>query len=145
MVLAGWTERRTTLPNPPVADQAKIGRDWDEAELDAIVADYFGMLSMEQAGQNYVKSHRAKALMLEIGRTHRSVEFKHMNISAVLRRLGLPTIRGYKPKFNVQSAILGAIERHLSANPGVVTQNPVSVVAGFAEAVSLFEEPPPAA
>src|SRR5450432_1770451 len=142
MVLAGWTERRTTLPNPPVADQAKIGRDWDEAELDAIVADYFGMLSMEQAGQNYVKSHRAKALMLEIGRTHRSVEFKHMNISAVLSELGLPTIHGYKPKFNFQNAIFDAIDRYLTANPAAVSPE-VAAQAGFTEAGTLFEMPPP--
>jgi hypothetical protein len=28
-----------------------------------------------------------------IGGAHRSVEFKHMNISAVLRELGMPIIR----------------------------------------------------
>ena len=88
---SAWTERQAKLPNQPVADQAKIGRDWDEAELDAIVTDYFAMLSMEQRGQAYVKAHRAAALMEQIGRTHRSVEFKHMNISAVLSMLGLST------------------------------------------------------
>ena len=40
-----------------------------------------------------------------------------MNISAVLSTLGLPTIRGYKPKFNVQNAIYDAIDRYLTANP----------------------------
>jgi len=125
-----------------VADKAKIGRDWDDAELDAIVADYFAMLSMEQAGEPYVKAHRAAALMDEIGRTHRSVEFKHMNISAVLSTLGLPTIRGYKPKFNVQSAIYDAIDRYLTANPRVVAPEFVAA-PGLAEAGALFEEPPP--
>src|SRR5690606_31613979 len=52
-------------------------------------------------------------------RTHRSVEFKHMNISAVLAELGLPTIRGYKAKENYQQAIFPAIGRYLSANPEV--------------------------
>jgi len=81
--------------------------------------------------------------MADIGRTHRSVEFKHMNISAVLRELGLPTIRGYKPKFNFQNAIFDAIDRHLSANPSLPDLSAVASM-GFAEAPSLFEEPPPA-
>ncbi|MHB8529822.1 MAG: protein NO VEIN domain-containing protein [Caulobacteraceae bacterium] len=126
-----------------MADQAKVGKDWGDDELDAIVADYFAMLLAERAGEAYVKAHHSKALMDEIGRTHRSVEFKHMNISAVLRELGLPTVRGYKPKLNIQNAIFGAIERHLSANPGVFDLDLV-VEAGFAETQSLFEESPPA-
>jgi Domain of unknown function (DUF3883) len=125
-----------------VADQTKIGRDWDDAELDAIVADYFVMLSLEQAGQAYVKSHRAAALMEQIEQTHRSVEFKHMNISAVLSELGLPTIRGYKPKFNFQNAIFDAIDRYLSANPAVVSLE-IAAQPGFAEAGDLFVTPPP--
>ena len=57
--------------------------------------------------------HRFKngALMAQIGRTHRSVEFKHQNISAVLDELGMPWIPGYKPKRNYQNAILDAIDR----------------------------------
>ncbi len=125
-----------------MADQAKIGRDWDDAELDAIVADYFAMLDLERAGRPLVKAHRAAALMERIGRTHRSVEFKHMNISAVLSELGLPTIRGYKPKFNFQNAIFEAIDRYLSANPSVARPEYVEP-AGLMEAGSLFEEPPP--
>lgn len=100
-----------------MADQAKIGKDWAADELDAIVEDYFAMLRAEQQGQPYVKSHHAHALMAQIGRTHRSVEFKHMNISAVLAELSLPTIQGYKAKTNYQNAIFPAIGRYLSAHP----------------------------
>jgi len=100
-----------------VADPAKIGRPWSDDELDAIVADHFAMLRKELAGEPYVKSHHAQVLMAEIGRTHRSVEFKHMNLSAVLAELGLPTIRGYRPKPNYQAAIFPAIDRYLSAHP----------------------------
>lgn len=126
-----------------MADQSKIGKDWDGVELDAIVADYFAMLALEREGRAYVKSHRAAALMEQIGRTHRSVEFKHMNISAVLSELGAPTIRGYKPKFNFQNAIFDAIDRYLVANPNVLDFEP-RVAIGMAEPVSLFEESPPA-
>jgi len=97
-----------------MADEEKIGRPWDDAELDAIVADYFDMLAAELSGRAYVKSHHSKALMEKIGRTHRSVEFKHQNISAVLDELGMPWIEGYKPKRNYQNAIFDAIDRYLS-------------------------------
>jgi hypothetical protein len=100
------------------------------------------MLSMEQRGQAYVKAHRAAALMEQIGRTHRSVEFKHMNISAVLSMLGLPTIRGYKPKFNIRNAIYDAIDRYLTANSKAVWPDIVAL-GDFAESGALFEEPPP--
>lgn len=124
-----------------MADEAKIGTDWTEDELDLIVADYFAMLAAEQAGQAYVKSHHGARLMAQIGRTHRSVEFKHMNISAVLDELGHPTIRGYKPKMNYQRSILQAIERYL-LQPAAVW---AAAATGFAEPPSLFLEaaPPP--
>ena len=125
-----------------MADQAKIGKDWSADELDAIVADYFAMLDLEQEGRSFVKAHRAAALMDQIGRTHRSVEFKHMNISAVLSELGLPTIRGYKPKFNFQNAIFDAIDRFLSANPAIVRAEFIETPS-LMEPATLFEEPPP--
>jgi hypothetical protein len=125
-----------------MADEAKVGTNWSDDELDAIVADYFAMLAAERAGEPFVKAHHSKALMDQIGRTHRSVEFKHMNISAVLRELGLPTIRGYKPKLNYQNAIFDAIERHLPANLSQLDLTPL-MGAGLAEPQALFEEPPP--
>jgi hypothetical protein len=123
-----------------VADSAKIGTDWTDDELDAIVADYFAMLAAEQAGQAYVKAHHSARLMGEIGRTHRSVEFKHMNISAVLEELGRPTIRGYKPKANYQRSILQAIERRLLQPESLWTP---ALLAEVAEPPALFLEPPP--
>jgi hypothetical protein len=103
-----------------MADEAKIGAHWQGDELDAIVADYFAMLAADLSGQPYVKSHHSQALMAQIGRTHRSVEFKHQNISAVLDELGMPWIPGYKPKRNYQNAIFGAIDRYLTAHPAIL-------------------------
>jgi len=127
-----------------MADEEKIGRPWDDAELDAIVADYFAMLDAELAGRAYVKSHHSKLLMEQIGRTHRSVEFKHQNISAVLDELGMPRIAGYKPKRNYQNAIFDAIDRYLSAHESVHAKFGVgpSVEAVAAAAPSLFVPPP---
>jgi hypothetical protein len=103
-----------------MADEAKIGTHWQDDELDAIVADYFDMLAADLAGRPYVKSKHSAALIAEIGRTHRSVEFKHQNISAVLDELGMPWIPGYKPKRNYQNAIFDAIDRYLTAHPDIL-------------------------
>nr|WP_312162186.1 DUF3883 domain-containing protein [Brevundimonas diminuta] len=98
-------------------DQSKVRTDWQADELDAIVATYFTMLAAELAGRSYVKAHHARDLMARTGRSHRSVEFKHMNLSSVLADLGLPTIRGYRRMDNVQNALFPAIERYLDAHP----------------------------
>ena len=102
-----------------MADEGKIGTPWSDDELDAIIADYFAMLDAELSRRAYVKTKHSAALMERIGRTHRSVEFKHQNISAVLNELGLPRIPGYKPKRNYQGAILNAIDRYLSTHEDV--------------------------
>lgn len=111
-----------------MADEAKLGTPWQPAELDEIVADYFAMLSAELSGQPYSKSAHSKELMARIGRTHRSVEFKHQNISAVLDELGLPWIRGYIPKRNYQGAIFDAIERYLMGSPEILYRTPAAAL-----------------
>jgi len=100
-----------------VTDDTKRGTPWQDGELDAIVADYFAMLHLELAGEAFTKSKHSSLLMSRIGRSHRSVEFKHQNISAVLDELGMPWIKGYRPKLNYQNAIFDAIERYLTKNP----------------------------
>ena len=127
-----------------MADEEKIGRLWDDGELDAIVADYFEMLGAELAGRPFVKLQHSKALMERIGRTHRAVEFKHQNISAVLDELGMPWIEGYKPKRNYQNAIFDAIDRHLSAHEGMNAKiaRPPRAPVPAASAAGLFVPPP---
>lgn len=126
-----------------------IGRPWSDAELDLIVADYFAMRDAELAGVPFVKAHRAAALMQQTGRTHRSVEFKHMNISAVLEELGTATIQGYKPKANYQNAIFDAVDRYLVSHPAALDPHPVRVPSNANDLAHapiglLFAEPPPA-
>jgi len=133
-----------------MTDAAKIGTDWGDDELDAIVADYFLMLSAELAGRPYVKSNYSKVLMAKIGRPHGSVEFKHQNISAVLDRLGMPWIGGYKPRKNFQNAIFDAIDRYLTAHAPILEMlasppvQPVPAVELFVEAPQLAPERIPA-
>src|ERR1700683_4205271 len=123
-------------------DEAKIGTNWQEDELDAIVADYFAMLAADISGRPYIKSRHSAALMAQIGRTHRSVEFKHQNISAVLDELGMPWIPGYKPRRNYQNALFAAIDRYLSRHPESFEPAPLpsAVVRSPSD---IFVAPPP--
>jgi hypothetical protein len=125
-----------------MADEGKIGKPWNDDELDAIVADYFSMLGAELSRQAYVKSHHSAVLMQQTGRTHRSVEFKHQNVSAVLEEMGLPWIVGYKPKRNYQASIFGAIDRYLSSNEDVVYHQLPPRVRSLAEDTGTFIEAP---
>jgi hypothetical protein len=132
-----------------MADEKPTGTDWSDREVDLIVADYFDMLRLELAGETYVKKHRNEALQKLTGRSRGSIEFKHENISAVLLKLGLPWIRGYKPAHHYQGALLGGIERFLlQARPGFLeapheAAGALLANAQMAEAPSLFIEAPP--
>ena len=96
--------------------EGQEGTAWSDAENDMVVADYFAMLSKELSGQPFVKAHHNQALTETIGRSKKSIEYKHMNISAVLERLGLPRIKGYAPLANFQSSLIAAIERRLATD-----------------------------
>ena len=80
---------------------------WTDTENDLIVADYFSMLAEEIAGRSFNKAAHRKALLpLLPERTHGSIEFKHQNISAVMKGLGEVWIKGYKPDFNEQASLM---------------------------------------
>jgi hypothetical protein len=131
-----------------MAADKPTGTDWSDQEVDLIVADYFDMLRLELTGETYVKKHRNEALQTLTGRSHGSIEFKHQNVSAVLLKLGLPWIRGYKPMHNYQGALLGGIERFLQVQPGFLEApyeaagTPLAIPQ-LSEAPSLFIEAPP--
>lgn len=116
--------------------------DWSDHEIDLIVADYFDMLQLERIGQPYVKVERNRALQELTGRSRGSIEFKHQNISAVLYKLGLDWISGYKPMANYQKALLGGIERYLDHKTEIFVPAAMEIV-GVAEEGELFLEPPP--
>ena len=71
--------------------------DWTDKENDLIVADYFAMLADDIAGRPYNKAEHNRQLQRRIDRSRTSIEFKHQNISAVLKELGQDWIPGYKP------------------------------------------------
>ena len=103
------------------------------------------MPALEQAGQPYVKARHRAQLIEKTGRSDGSIEFKHMNISAVLAEIGEPIIRGYRPMANYQGAILDAIERRLVVQPPLWVPAALDQVAApvtpFLEAAPLLQPP----
>ncbi len=84
--------------------------DWTPEEVEAIVADYLQMLTLELAGQRYSKTeHRRNLLQKLVNRNDGAVEFKHGNIIAAMRDLGFPNIIGYKPRLNYQTLLTTVI------------------------------------
>jgi Protein NO VEIN, C-terminal len=119
------------------------GLDWSDREIDLIVADYFDMLRMERAGEPYVKAERNRALQELTHRSRGSIEFKHQNISAILLKLGMDWIAGYKPAVNYQKALINGIERYLDNRNEILVPPSPEIIPGIAEDHSLFLEPPP--
>jgi hypothetical protein len=126
-----------------MSDFDPTGKDWSQREIDLIIAAYFEMLSLEVAQKPYVKAERNKALQELTGRTKSSIEFKFQNISAVLIRLGLPTIAGYAPMSNFQRALLTGIESFLLQKEDDLISLTAYPQPGFLEGNTLFLEAPP--
>jgi uncharacterized protein DUF3883 len=93
--------------------------DWSREEVEACVADYLDMLLMELRGGEFNKAERNRRLQqLLPQRSRGSIEWKHQNVSAVLVQMGLPYVRGYKPRSNYQELLRVVLEERLSAaNP----------------------------
>lgn len=119
--------------------------EWTDAENDLIVADYFSMLSDDVSGRRYNKSeHRRQLLPQLLDRSEGSVEFKHQNISAVLKGLGEEWIAGYKPAFNFQGALVDAVARWLSSNTAWVERTASSKLSsGFSDNTQVWVGPAP--
>ena len=117
---------------------------WTDQENDLTVADYFAMLADDFAGRPYNKAEHNRNLQAQIGRSRTSIEYKHQNISAVLKGLGEDWIPGYKPAFNFQMALVDAVDRWLRRNQAWRDRLPAArAVAGLREETRLWVGPPP--
>lgn len=95
----------------------RVGQDWTSEEVEATVRDYFEMLRLESAGTQYSKSEHNEQLRAKLRtRSKSSIELKHQNISAVLDQLGLPYIRGYKPRSNLQDLLRRTVQKFVEDN-----------------------------
>jgi hypothetical protein len=92
-----------------------LASEWSDRENSIAIVAYLQMLSLERQGQPYSK----RSINLEIlrqlhGRSRPSIEYKHANISAVLRDLGFPYVQGYKPRSNYQHSLLELVRAALA-------------------------------
>lgn len=119
------------------------GTNWTATEVDLIVADYFDMLASQLGGRPYNKAQHNEALQGLIPRSRKSIEFKHCNISAVLERLGMPIIPGYKPLPHFQNALLDGVERYLELRGQPIIASAEAAEPKVAEVQTLWLSPPP--
>jgi len=125
--------------------------NWSDHENDAVVDAYFSMLSDELSDRQFNKAAQNRALQDQIARSRGSIEFKFCNISAACIGLGLPTIKGYRPRFNFQMSLAEAVSRWLAQHPEWEIALNRQETQQLAEASSLFvgvaptlrNEPPP--
>lgn len=93
----------------------RVGQDWSHEEVEATVRDYFEMLRHEASGQPFNKAQHNESLRNKLrARSKGSIEMKHQNISAVLDQIGLPYIRGYKPRSNFQDLLREVVLAHVN-------------------------------
>lgn len=92
-----------------------MSENWTREEVEATVADYLHMLTLELSGQSYSKTeHRRNLLQKLRNRNDGAVERKHQNISAVLIAHGWPYISGYKPLGNYQGLLAEVVADRIS-------------------------------
>ena len=96
---------------------ASQSQSWSSLEVEAVVADYFHMLTLELSGQTYNKTtHRNRLKTRLEARSDGSIERKHQNISAILIESGCPYIAGYKPLGNYQALLREIVTARLEAD-----------------------------
>ena len=124
-----------------------MAADWTDKQNDAIVADYFAMLSDDVAGWPYSKADHNRSLQTVTGRPRGSIEYKHQNVSAVLKGLGEDWISGYKPAFNFQASLVEAVVRWLERHPDWLTRTGrprvIATPSTIREEPTLWIGPPP--
>jgi hypothetical protein len=118
---------------------------WTIDENNLIVADYFAMLKLDVLGHDYSKTEFRRRLQPKLnGRSEGAIEFKHQNISAVLKILGEAWIVGYKPAYNFQMSLVDAVAHWLTENPKwSSTAFKAFVPSGVREASELWVGPAP--
>lgn len=125
-----------------------MASDWSRAEVEALVGDYFAMLSAELRGEKYGKTkHRRALARLLNDRSDGSIERKHQNVSAILIELGYPYIFGYKPLSNYQQLLRDVVvdrlevDRAFNAIVSAAVETPASVPT-VADILARWEQPP---
>ncbi|AIB12899.1 hypothetical protein ABAZ39_13050 [Azospirillum argentinense] len=97
---AGWALHRLGFA---VAGMAANRNEWPLAEVEAAVDAYLGVLQRQDSGAPFSKKAVVQAVAAALGtRTEKAVEYKFLNISAVMASLGRPWVQGWAPLGNYQ-------------------------------------------
>lgn len=127
-----------------------MGDNWSRVEVEATVADYFDMLYKQESGLDYNKTeHRHRLAQLLNRRSDGAIEYKHQNISAVLRDMGFPWILGYKPMGNYQQLLYDVVLNRFQANQALedivsVQVDQPAVMPVLDDILGALVDPPPA-
>ena len=103
------------------------------------------MLADDIARHHYSKTKHRRGLMPRLrNRSEGSIEFKHQNISAVLKGLGEDWMPGCKPAFNFQMTLVDAVARWLALKPAWLGRmQGTKSATGMHKAAQLWVGPPP--
>ncbi|WP_374457307.1 DUF3883 domain-containing protein [Nocardioides sp.] len=79
--------------------------DWSDEEVEATVDVYFQMLTLELAGEPYVKAEFHREVAKSVDRSMGAISKKFSNVSAALDDLNALWIPGFKPLANAQQRL----------------------------------------
>jgi len=116
---------------------------WTDHENDLIVANYFAMLAADSLGRSPNKSATYRQLADRIERSVKAIEYKHQNVSAVLKGLNEAWLPGLVPAFNFQTSLVDAVARWLALHPEWFGRTPPRQSTHLQEAPRLWIGPPP--
>ncbi|GAA5226559.1 hypothetical protein [Paeniglutamicibacter antarcticus] len=94
--------------------ESVVGTAWTQEENEATIEAYFSLFLADLSGEPINKAATYRRLAVRFGRAAKAFEFKMLNISAVLVRLGWPYLRGLMPKANYQGALEIAVAQHIA-------------------------------
>ena len=102
-----WEATKTKLHGP----RRKKDQGWSNHEIAATVTAYFEMLEQEMMVQPFNKAEYNRQLRQGPlhARSKGAVELKLANISFVLANNGIPWVKGYKPRKNIQKALIPTV------------------------------------
>ncbi|WP_068265186.1 DUF3883 domain-containing protein [Janibacter limosus] len=86
---------------------------WSDEENSILVHAYLEMLRSELKDEIFVKADVNRQLQGLLDRGRGSIEFKLMNVSAVLRELSFPFVNGYKPYPNIQASLRDCVREEI--------------------------------
>jgi len=124
-------------------------KPWIDEENALVVADYFEMLGEELAGREFNRKERARQLVPLLRscsgqeRTLGAIEYKRQNISAVLASLKTEWIRGYRPAWNFQKALIEAVIRQIYGESDFDTNEAGIHGQGVPDPRQISFDPPP--